>query len=878
MSATKSTRDSLGPAESSAIYGKSPAKGVDNKLKGRKNIFGRVVPPMAPAPAPAKYYDRFRGLGKVQSREDGGTVTGAQPSTLYPQVESPSFASNSDYSSSDDQPQSLLGRVEGAAKNYGKGKGTGQDYNNPAPAMIPSEPARNQDIPDLIVNTPSTSRFGTVARNLQPRDAGGTVDSGGPDYLTSEEGPETLHMDPGSSGTILPNDDARTQRLIKDNSGDQPQQPQGGGFGSAYAPPKAPTAYAGPAPSSTQPGPQDLIDTHALSSLDKGDLVGLGKATLATRAINHMGIGNEAEMPPSTAYSGPPAPATATGRMTPVSTTAYQPASTDQLIPNQVPAAGAPSTSAMAPLTSHEDLVARRKQYDQAIVDAQNTGDDARVARLQLARASLDTANPYGTKFNKPGALGRIEHGLATAGNIAGDLVGAPEMSLIPGTALYKRGQQEGALGRIKQASETALQGAETAKTQAETRALGNPKPKPLEGAENIRTNPTTNVRERAYQMPDNTVQWAPEGQLPGTTAPATAAPTTAFTYGLPEKLTPDEKPATTSQVADVQARIANNPYIKPEVASQLQFPADYKPTAGEVKERLANIKDIEDAGRQGKEDEFKNAIAKVNGQNENLIAQAHLMDLQDKKTKADATAAQDANVAYVNLYAQQNYDDAMKNWYKSGNYAKDVGLVTEQVNREHSDKGAFSGALGDTVIGSLFGPEGAAVGAGIGAITGMLSGPVNGYAAMQAYYNSLPSRFAYETSVLGMKASTMRSSQLIQKVINTVPPPNTPQSAWSNAYSQYYKPMEKLTKSKVDMTAPKGYTAPAYEEIYPKASAPQTQSPATNPPAATAPSAQGAIKGFGNVASGAAQAVTGEAKEAYKNFGEWFDKHRGGK
>ena len=84
----------------------------------------------------------MRGFGVIP-REDGGPVQG---STLFPQVadQNPA-ASNSDYSSSNDQPQSLLGKIGSGLKSYGKsGRGTGDDYNNPAPAALLPAPQMDQ--------------------------------------------------------------------------------------------------------------------------------------------------------------------------------------------------------------------------------------------------------------------------------------------------------------------------------------------------------------------------------------------------------------------------------------------------------------------------------------------------------------------------------------------------------------------------------------------------------------------------------------------------------------------------------------------------------------------------------------------------------------
>jgi hypothetical protein len=51
---------------------------------------------------------------------------------------------------------------------------------------------------------------------------------------------------------------------------------------------------------------------------------------------------------------------------------------------------------------------------------------------------------------------------------------------------------------------------------------------------------------------------------------------------------------------------------------------------------------------------------------------------------------------------------------------------------------------------------------------------------------------------------------------MNTVPPPNTPQDVFDPNFDRYYKPMEVLTKKKVELTAPKNYIPPKKEDIYP--------------------------------------------------------------
>jgi hypothetical protein len=499
MSATKSTRAALGEAESREIYGAKPAKGVDNKLKaapvGRKNIFGRVVPPMAPAPAPV--HTPYYKLGKVQHREDGGDVQGSQ---LFPQVQSPSFASNSDYSSSDDQPQSLLGKVGSGLKSYGKNsKGMGQDY-DPQPAKLLESPMLNQqELPDSIVPAPIAQRgFGTVARNmakpapmakggavkglgtvrgLTPRDAGGELDSG-PDYVIGEgpsgNGPdaEGLHMDPGSTGTVVPHD-----QLIADN-----QQPQ-----TAMVQPKAPTAYAGPAPSvdPERATEQTLVDQKAKDSLAKNDIVGLGSAMLGHRALGLMygGLGTvQDESTPTLASAGMgPKPVTAMGRITPVPpVTAMAPGAlppVQPLIPNEP---NAPSTPGMAKLTDPAGLKARLAQYDAAIDDARNIGDDARVIRLQQARAATVEENPWGGPTNHPSIFGKIGHYAAKVGNVGLDVAAPGTSALIPGTAMNRERQSSMLGSALKSADESQLQSAQASNQLAEAQQrraeLQNPK------------------------------------------------------------------------------------------------------------------------------------------------------------------------------------------------------------------------------------------------------------------------------------------------------------------------------------------------------------------------------------------------------------------
>jgi hypothetical protein len=534
-------------------------------------------------------------------------------------------------------------------------------------------------------------------------------------------------------------------------------------------------------------------------------------------------------------------------------------------LPVSAPTAAAPSGQA--------GYKAKLKEYDtqyQQLMDKAATDNDPalreQAARVREAKLSFEKQNPWGSESNHPGVLGKLGHiGEEIASRTPFGV--SAIASTIPGSEGYRAAQTKGA---EEQAKEGAAEN--VAQTDADKKSAAIPK---LVPGDNLRT-AADGTREHLYTNPDASTQWVKEGEAPAwppkspvtpeagkaPAAQATGVPVPAatigsqpsipaavnnatkdnpaYTYGKPTVPKEGEEPATSAQIADVSTRLKNNPYIPKEAMAGLSFPEGYKPTQNDVKERLTNIKEIEDATRAGNQDKLLNDIRKMQEENQHLMTQAHLTELEDKHQQEAAKEATNASVQLAGLYAQDNYKDAMEGWYKSGHFAKDSGLITEIVNKEHSAQGgAFSSVVGDSLIGSLFGPEGKAIGAGVGALTGLFAGPANGYLdtlkkqgisdegynAMQSYFNALPARMAYEIGVQGVAASAMRSAQLIQKVLNTVPPPNTPQSAFEPAFQNYYRPMDVLTKKKVELSAPKGYVPPKKEDFYPpkpaKASAP---------------------------------------------------------
>jgi hypothetical protein len=114
------------------------------------------------------------------------------------------------------------------------------------------------------------------------------------------------------------------------------------------------------------------------------------------------------------------------------------------------------------------------KSIDQQILQAEGQGTPEgreKADNLRLYKQDLQSNNPYGSENNHPGALGKFEHVLGRIGNIAGNLAGAPEMSMIPGTDLYKQGQRASYLGRIGEANKEELSKSEAVKNLAAGKA-----------------------------------------------------------------------------------------------------------------------------------------------------------------------------------------------------------------------------------------------------------------------------------------------------------------------------------------------------------------------------------------------------------------------
>lgn len=133
--------------------------------------------------------------------------------------------------------------------------------------------------------------------------------------------------------------------------------------------------------------------------------------------------------------------------------------------------------------SDHDKFQQEKSALKQKMADAAegkfNNGkfDHIAYGEAKMALADLEKANPYGSTANHPGMGGKILRGLATAGEIASDVVLGPGITeRIPGTqenlrAEEARGQQQITQGLGQQATE-----AETGLHKAQAQVAGMPK------------------------------------------------------------------------------------------------------------------------------------------------------------------------------------------------------------------------------------------------------------------------------------------------------------------------------------------------------------------------------------------------------------------
>ena len=198
-----------------------------------------------------------------------------------------------------------------------------------------------------------------------------------------------------------------------------------------------------------------LVEQDKRDAATKQDMVGLGKALIHEKTLNHS-TANQAVMD------------AAAGNMTTSTGDVIGSAPRGQVgegeanKPTMEAAAGggAESTPTLAPPVAPKTALApavpklppqqqfknRLAQYDadiQAGLDAGTPEGHAEAAAQKEAKAAYQAAHPWGSAYNHPGALGKLAHIGAAIGNVAGNIAAPGTMSLIPGTALNKAGQEK---------------------------------------------------------------------------------------------------------------------------------------------------------------------------------------------------------------------------------------------------------------------------------------------------------------------------------------------------------------------------------------------------------------------------------------------------
>jgi hypothetical protein len=279
---------------------------------------------------------------------------------------------------------------------------------------------------------------------------------------------------------------------------------------------------------------------------------GFGKA-IVEKALSPLGSANGQQPAPQ----AEPAPDSS---LIPVSTRSS--ALGNALAPTPEDIRAGSETSAKP--ANHDQLQFQRDLIADDKAKAAAKGDLVGLGTATIHENQLEKANPLGSAANHPGTWGKIAHGLATAGNIAGNLVGPSEMSLIPGTDLNRQAQENRGEEESKLGSALKLQSAETRQRNAATHAMGQVKPKEEEWSV---VPGATGANGELIQQEKNSGQmrYAP---LPGAT-------------GKPKG---NEAVANDEQLSEYQSQIPSlTPFLNASERVAYAFPKGYKPIVAEI-------------------------------------------------------------------------------------------------------------------------------------------------------------------------------------------------------------------------------------------------------------------------------------------------------
>jgi hypothetical protein len=131
------------------------------------------------------------------------------------------------------------------------------------------------------------------------------------------------------------------------------------------------------------------------------------------------------------------------------------------------PAPGVPvAATAMAPADLHAQLQAKRAQLRQQMLSP----DMMIAGEAQRQLAELDRQNPLGSPANRPGFGGKLLHGIGEAAQIGANIAAPGITAPIPGTELYRRGQEARGMATFREgvAEKAAEQKAQTEAAKAE--------------------------------------------------------------------------------------------------------------------------------------------------------------------------------------------------------------------------------------------------------------------------------------------------------------------------------------------------------------------------------------------------------------------------
>ena len=125
-------------------------------------------------------------------------------------------------------------------------------------------------------------------------------------------------------------------------------------------------------------------------------------------------------------------------------------------LPKMADAVGPAQPAAPAVKPDFKTQLAQLKQDHSAALAERTPEGKVKADYIQAQINDLQKNNPFGTAENHPGFTGKLVHGLAKIGNIAGNIVAPGTMQLIPGTELNKQAQERGLQAQTAQDVATA--------------------------------------------------------------------------------------------------------------------------------------------------------------------------------------------------------------------------------------------------------------------------------------------------------------------------------------------------------------------------------------------------------------------------------------